>query len=244
MVVTEPLIEGRLIRRYARFLMDLRMPDGSVLTVHCPNSGSMEGCLEAGAPVLASRSANPDRKYACTAEWIKLGAGWCGINTHRTNLIAGEALRAGRIPGLEGYGDVRAEVPYGRRSRADFLLRGNGLPPCYVEVKNTTWPTPEGGVGFPDAVTERGLRHLAELRRAKREGARAVMLFLVNRQDGAHFKAAGEKDPAYARALAASVGAGVEAMAFRVRIDPPEAVVAEPLPLVRKGRETLKPLVP
>lgn len=244
MVVIEPLVEGRLIRRYARFLMDLRMSDGSVLTVHCPNSGSMEGCLEAGAPVLAALSPNPHRKYAYTAEWIRLAAGWCGINTHRTNLIAGEALRSGRVPGLEAYRVVRAEVPYGKRSRADFLLSGDGLPPCFVEVKNTTWPTPEGGVGFPDAVTERGFRHLSELRRAKREGCRAVMLFLVNRQDGTHFRAAREKDPAYARALAASVRAGVEAMAFRVRIEPPEASLGEPLPLVTMRRETLTPLAP
>jgi sugar fermentation stimulation protein A len=243
-VIAEALIEGRLIRRYARFLMDLKMPGGSVLTVHCPNSGSMEGCLETGALVLASRSNNPERRYAYTAEWIRLEAGWCGINTHRTNLIAGEALRGRRVPGLEEYAEVRSEVPYGKNSRADFLLTADGHPPCYVEVKNTTWPTPEGGVGFPDAVTDRGLKHLSELRRAKREGARAVMLFLVNRQDGTHFRAAGEKDPAYARALAASVRAGVEAMALRVKIDPPEAVLAEPLPTVRKCRETLKPLAP
>ncbi len=145
MIVESPIVEGRLIRRYKRFLMDLQLEDGSVLTVHCPNSGSMEGCLEQGARVLASRSDNPKRKLSCTAEWIHLKSGWVGINTHRANRIVEEALRLGRVPSLAGYGNVRPEVPYDGNSRVDFLLTESGLPPCYVEVKNTTWPSPDGG---------------------------------------------------------------------------------------------------
>jgi sugar fermentation stimulation protein A len=165
-----------------------------------------------------------------------------GINTHRTNLIVGEALRAGKVPGLEAYTTVRAEVPYGRHSRVDFLLAGDGLPPCHVEVKNTTWPTRDGGIGFPDAVTERGLKHVRELRRVVRAGGRAVFLFLVNREDGAFFRPAVEKDPAYAKALASAVRAGLEVMAFRTGFRIPEVSLGGALPLLSLRGKTLVPL--
>ncbi len=241
MRIEEPLMEATLVRRYARFLMEVRTRDGAPLTVHCPNSGSMEGCLQPGATVLCSKAANPNRRLAYTAECILLPAGWAGINTHRTNLSVGDALRRRLVPELAGYGEVRAEVPYGRGSRVDFLLTSPGLPDCFVEVKNTTWPTPDGGVGFPDSVTERGLKHLQELRRVVRGGARAVMFFLVNREDGAFFRAAHEKDPAYARGLARAVREGVEVVVRRTRFAPPDLDVGEPVtPLVKRGR-TLVP---
>ncbi len=238
MIVDDPILEGRLIRRYKRFLMDLELEDGSVLTVHCPNSGSMEGCLEKGAQVIASKASNPSRKLAYTAEWIRLESGWVGLNTHRANRIVEEALRLGRVPPLSAYGEVRAEVPYDGNSRVDFLLAQGGLPPCYVEVKNTTWPSPDGGVGFPDAVTARGLKHLGALTRMVKEGSRAVMLYLVNREDGAFFRPAYEKDPAYAKALTAAVGAGVEVLACRVLFDPPEVRLGPSLPVMLiKGKK-------
>ncbi len=127
MTITEPIIYGNLVRRYARFLMDLSLPDGSVVTVHCPNSGSMEGCLLEGALVLASKAANPARRFRYTAEYIRLPTGWVGINTHRTNLIVGEALRARALPELAAYTEIQAEVPYGNHSRVDFLLSGPGV---------------------------------------------------------------------------------------------------------------------
>lgn len=242
MVIAEPLIEGTLISRYKRFLMDLRLPDGRVVTVHCPNSGSMEGCLLEGAPVLASEARNPERKLKYTAEAIRLPTGWVGLNTHRTNLLVGEALRARAVPELAAYSEVKAEVPYGRNSRIDFLLTGAGLPPCYVEVKNTTWPSPDGGTGFPDAVTERGLKHLGELRRTVREGCRAVMFYLVNREDGAFFRPAYEKDPVYSRALERAAKAGVEVIARRTLFSPPGFMVGPVVvPMRRKGK-TLVPL--
>lgn len=243
MLIEEPLIETTLIRRYARFLMDVRTSDGGVLTVHCPNSGSMEGCLETGAAVLCSRASNPHRKLAYTAECIRLATGWAGINTHRTNLIVGHALRQKCVPELAAYSDVRAEVPYGKGSRVDFLLTGPGLPDCYVEVKNTTWPTPDGGVGFPDSVTERGLKHLKELRKVVKAGGRAVMFFLVNREGGSFFRAAHEKDPAYARALVGAVRDGVEVVARRTRFSLPDLDVGEPVARVRRKGGTLVPLV-
>ena len=232
MILPEPLLEGRFVRRYKRFLMDIRTENGQVITVHCPNSGSMEGCLEEGARVVCTTSPNPARKLAHTAECIRLPSGWAGLNTHRANLLVGEALRGGRIPELAAYGEVRAEVPYGTGSRVDFLLKAPGLPDCYVEVKNTTWPTPDGGVGFPDAVTERGLKHLRELRQVVKAGGRAAMFFLVNREDGAFFRAAREKDPEYARELKKAAKAGVEVLARRVRFAPPRLEVDGPVPVV------------
>lgn len=236
MRLVEPLVSGRLLRRYKRFLMDLELADGSVLTVHCPNTGSMEGCLATGAEVLASRASNPRRKLTHTAEWIRLPSGWVGINTHRANRIAQEALVHGRVPEFAAYTVVKAEVFYPGRSkagqsRADFLLTADDLPDCYVEVKNTTWSTADGGVGFPDAVTARGLKHIGDLRRMVRRGHRAALLFVVNRQDGSFFRPAAERDPAYDRALVRGAAAGVELLAYRVCIDPPEATLGDRLPI-------------
>jgi sugar fermentation stimulation protein A len=232
MRIEGPLLRGALVRRYKRFLMDVKTSDGAVCTVHCPNSGSMEGCLAEGAEVVCSHSPNPGRKLPWTAEWIRLPSGWVGVNTHRANAIVGEALRAGRLPGLEGYTGVRAEVPYGGDSRVDFLLTAPGLPPAYVEVKNTTWPSPDRGVGFPDAVTERGLKHLRALSRTASEGSRAIVFFLVNREDGSFFRPAREKDPAFAAALRRASRRGVEILAYRTRFRIPEAEVGEPVRIV------------
>lgn len=229
MKLHEPLLQGRFVRRRLRFLIDLELADGAALTVHCANTGTMEGCTAPGAPVLASAANSPRRKLSHTAEWIRVGGTWVGVNTIRSNRIVGEALSAGAVPELAAYSEVRAEVPLGRGTRVDFALSGEALPPCFVEVKNTTWPTPDGGIGFPDAVTERGLKHILALRRAVRRGARGVLLFLVNRGDGSFFRPAFEKDPRYARALVRAAAAGVEVLAYRARIAPPEVSVGERL---------------
>jgi sugar fermentation stimulation protein A len=239
LVLPEPLLEGRFVRRYKRFLMDILVEGGDLLTVHCPNSGSMEGCLEEGALVVCTRSQNLARRLAYTAECILLPSGWVGLNTHRANLLVGEALRQGRVPELAAYREVKAEVPYGRGSRVDFLLTSPGISDCYVEVKNTTWPTPDGGVGFPDAVTERGLKHLRELRRVTRAGGRAVMFYLVNREGGCFFRAAVEKHPEYARELRKASKDGVEVLARRVRFALPRLDVDGPVAVVAGGGETL-----
>lgn len=229
MRIEGPFLEGTLIRRTKRFLMALRLLDGTPFTVHCPNSGSMEGCLLEGAPVLASLGKGAGRRYTHGAEWIRFPAGWVGINTLRTNRIVEEALRLKRIPELAAYTEVRPEAWISPHSRSDFLLTGPGLPDCYVEVKNTTFPTKDGAVGFPDSVTERGQKHLRELMAAVRRGHRAVMLFAVNRPEGAFFRPAKEKDPEYARLLRLAARRGVEVLAWRVRIDPPEATLAGPV---------------
>lgn len=229
MRVKGPFLRGALVARRKRFLMDLRLSAGEVVTVHCANSGSMEGCLAEGAPVVASPGRGPGRRYPHTAEWIRMGAGWVGINTLRTNRIAEEALSERRIHELAAYPEVRREVAIGPHSRSDFLLSGPGLPDCFVEVKNTTLPTKDGAVAFPDAVTERGQKHLRELIAAVRRGHRAVMLFVVNRPDGDFFRVAKEIDPEYHRLLRLAVRRGVEVLCYRVRIEPPEATLGEPV---------------
>ena len=229
MIVPTPLLSGTLVARYKRFLMDVRVGK-DIITVHCPNSGTMEGCLPSGALVLASPKTGQG-KLSHVAEWIRGDDGWIGINTHRSNAIVGEALRARTIPTLSKYDTVRAEVPYGEHSRVDFLLSGPGLPDCYVEVKNTTWPGPDSALAFPDAVTLRGRKHLVELARQIQKGNRAVLLFLANRLHGDHVRACHEKDPDYAKALKVAHQAGVEILAFRTRIVPPFVTLAEPVPV-------------
>jgi len=231
MIVPQPLLRGRLVARRKRFLMDIRVRGGRVVTVHCPNSGTMEGCLDDGALVLASPKTGQGR-LSHVAEWIRGPDGWIGINTHRSNGIVGEALREKRIPELAKYGSVRAEVPYGKHSRVDFLLTSSGLPDCYVEVKNATWPGPDGALAFPDAVTLRGRKHLRELARRVAAGDRAVLLFLANRPFGDRMRACHERDPAYARALAWARRQGVEILCYRTAIDPPTVTVAGRVPVV------------
>jgi len=235
MLVPTPLLSGKLVDRYKRFLMDVRV-GRRIVTVHCPNSGSMEGCLPEGAEVLASPKTGEGR-LSHVAEWIRGPDGWIGINTHRSNAIVGEALRQRRITELADYGHVRAEVPYGERSRVDFLLTEPGLPDCYVEVKNTTWPGADGALAFPDAVTLRGQKHLRELAVRAARGDRAVLLFLANRAHGHFVRACHERDPAYAEALALAQRKGVEILAYRTRIAPPQVRLGERLPVrVRVGR--------
>lgn len=229
MRVPTPLLSGKLVVRYQRFLMDLRV-GRRIVTVHCANSGSMEGCLPAGAEVLAAPTAGKGR-LSHVAEWIRGPDGWIGINTLRSNAIVGEALRARRIPALAAYGQVRAEVRYGQGSRVDFLLTEPGLPDCYVEVKNTTWPGEDGALAFPDAVTLRGQKHLRELSARVARGDRAVLLFLANRPHGTFVRACHERDPAYAEALAVARRAGVELLAHRTRIVPPEVTLWQSLPV-------------
>jgi len=229
MLVSTPLLSGVLVARYKRFLMDIRV-GSDVITVHCPNSGSMEGCLPEGAEVLASPKTGQG-KLPYVAEWIRGTDGWIGINTLRSNTIVGEALRQGRIEELASYRSVKAEVRYGTNSRVDFLLTQPGLPNCYVEVKNTTWPGSDDALAFPDAVTARGLKHLLELATRVKQGDRAVLLFLANRSHGSFVRACHERDPEYAKGLHRAARAGVEILAYRTRIEPPSVCIGEKLPV-------------
>ncbi len=214
-----PLVRGVLVRRYKRFLSDVVLADtGAAVTAHCCNSGSMEGLAVPGAEVWLAPAANPRRKLAWDWELERNGGGLVGINAGRPNAIVAEAIAAGRVPDLRGYDDLRREVRYGRNSRVDLLLSGGGGPKCYVEVKNVHMKR-GGAAAFPDAVTARGRKHLLELADMARQGARAVMFFLVQRGDCDHFIVASDIDPAYAAALDEAVAAGVDVLCYDCRID-------------------------
>jgi sugar fermentation stimulation protein A len=232
----DPLIPGTLIKRYKRFLSDIRLADGAVVTAHCANSGSMMGLTEPGSAVWLSPARNPDRKLKYTWE-LASGAdgGLVGINTSLPNGIVADAVTDGKIAELSGYADLRREVKYGKNSRIDLLLDGPDRPKCYVEVKNVTLKRGNGAAGgvaeFPDAVTARGAKHLVELSDMVSEGHRAVMVYLVQRQDCAIFDVAADIDPAYAEALAGARKRGVETLCYSCKVSPEEIVVDAPLPL-------------
>lgn len=225
-----PLIEGRLIRRYKRFLADIVLQDGRMVTVHCPNSGSMKGCATPGSRVYISCSSKPDRKYPYTWELVESDGFWAGINTSLPNRLVREAIENGTVAELQGYTTIRAEVPYGSKSRIDLLLEGRGKR-CFVEVKNVTLV--EGGLAlFPDAVTTRGQKHLQELMRAVSEGDRGIIFFTVQRGDGKSVSPADMIDPEYGRLLRLALKNGVEALAYRALVTPDEIRLTERLPVI------------
>lgn len=225
-----PLIAGTLIRRYKRFLADVTLDDGSVVTIHCPNSGSMLGCATPGSRVLFSRSSNQGRKFQHTWELVECGDFWAGINTGLPNRLAREAIEDGTLRELQGYDNIRAEVPYGEQSRIDLLLEG-AAGRCFVEVKNVTLVEGSRAL-FPDAVTIRGQKHLNELIRVVREGDRGVLLFTVQRGDGNSVSPADAIDPEYGRLLRLALENGVEALAYRALVTPEEIRLTERLPVV------------
>ena len=226
-----PLIPGTLIKRYKRFMADITLADGSIVTAHCPNSGSMLGCNLPGSQVMLSKSPNPDRKLAYTWELVQSNGYWIGLNTMLPNRLAEEAILDGTIIELQGFDRVRREVPYGsERSRIDLLLEG-AQGRCYVEVKNVTLV--EGNLAlFPDAVTERGQKHLRELMEVVRQGDRGVLLFTVQRGDGTAVAPADRIDPVYGRLLREAVRNGVEALAYRASVQPEEIRLTEWLPVL------------
>ena len=211
------LIHGRLIRRYKRFLADVELDDGSEVTVHCTNSGSMKSCLEEGAAVYLSPVDNPSRSTRYTWEMIRIGDDWVGINTARPNQLAWEWISRGIIPGLEGIRELKREVKW---DDSRFDLYGEGKDGKYfIEVKNVTLR--EGDLAlFPDAVTIRGRKHLQTLIRAVQGGFRAVMLYVVQRMDVKMFSPARQIDPAYGEALDKAVRRGVEVIAVQARVTP------------------------
>jgi sugar fermentation stimulation protein A len=223
-----PLIPGRLVRRYKRFLADVELDGGTVVTAHCANTGSMAGCALPGSRVLLSRSTNPARKLAYTWELVEVDGTWVGINTARANGVVAEALQSGRIPELAGFSALRREVPYGRNSRIDLLLEGPDGP-THVEVKNTTLA--EGGLArFPDAVTTRGAKHMDELAAVARGGGRAAVVFLVHRADARRFAPADAIDPAYGQALRRAARAGVMVLPYGAQAGPDGVEVTRRLP--------------
>ena len=227
-VFAPPLARGVLIKRYKRFLADVRLDSGKVVTAHCPNTGSMKSCCEPGRPVALSYHPDPGRKHRYTWEMIRMDAGWVGVNTALPNGLAGLAAKYGLIPEFISYSDVQREVRYGVNSRVDLLLEG---PPgrLWVEIKNVSMI--EGNaVCFPDAVTERGKKHLEELIRVVQKGDRAAMLFVVQRPDGTVFRPADDIDPAYGQVLRQAVEGGVEVLVYRAIVSPERVRWGEPIP--------------
>lgn len=228
----QELIEGRLLRRYKRFLADVELPGGEVITAHTPNTGSMRGCAEPGSRVWLSRAANPRRKYPYSWGLVEVAPGTLvGIDTGLPGRLVREAIDTGVVEALQGYHTVRPEVHYGREgSRIDLLLEGGGRP-CYLEIKNVTLVEGETAL-FPDAVTARGTRHLRELMGVAGAGQRAVIFFCIQRDDVQELRPADAIDPEYGRTLRAALAAGVEALAYAARVSTRGVTLYRPVPVV------------
>ncbi len=232
MKLPSPLIRGRLRQRYKRFLADIELENGDMVTAHCANPGSMMGMNMPGLTVWLSKHDNPRRKLAYSWELVEIEGDLVGVNTHYPNRIAEEALAAGAIGELTDYTSIKREVPYGQSSRIDLLLQRQPNESCYVEVKNVNLCRKAGLAEFPDAVTARGLKHLQELSTMVEKGDRAVMLFVVQRQDCHNFALAGDIDPAYKSGFEAARSQGVEALCYTCRLTTEEITLCHPLEIV------------
>ncbi len=227
MIYNFPLKEGRLIRRYKRFMADIECFDGSEITLHCPNTGSMKNCLYPGQRVWYSDSGNPERKYPCTWEQAEVPVLFngdtrltrAGINTQKANLLVEELLNQRKVTDLASYSMLKREVRYGQEnSRIDFLLQDGNLPDCYMEVKSVTLAQGDGLGLFPDAVTVRGTKHLRELMTIRKEGYRAVLFFCVQHTGIERVAPAEAIDPDYTQTLREAVKTGVEVLAWKCDI--------------------------
>lgn len=234
MLFEQTLIEGTLIKRYKRFLADVTLKDGTLLTAHTPNTGSMKGCAEPGSRVWLRDSGNDKRKYRHSWELVEASHGvQVGINTMLSNSLVEEAIKAQVVSELQGYATIRREVRYGEQnSRIDLLLQDHAsAAECYVEVKNVTLVN-DGIAYFPDAVTARGLKHLEELMAMVAAGKRAAIFFCVQRNDATQVRPADEIDPVYGERLREALAAGVMALAYQASVSPQEIVLQKSLPVV------------
>lgn len=223
-----PLVHGTLIQRYKRFLADVRLDNGEVITAHCTNSGTMKSCLENGAEVYLTPVNDPKRRTKFTWEMIKINGDWVGINTGNPNKLAFEAVAQGLIEGLQGYTEIKREVTW-EDSRFDVMAR-NEAKTCFIEVKNVSMKEGDCAL-FPDAVTTRGRKHLETLTRVKEAGMRAVMLYVVQRSDVSHFGPADEVDPEYGKALRKAVENGVEVFVLQAKVTPTGIEIKNLLPV-------------
>ena len=226
MHITPALRRGTFIKRYKRFFTDIYTADGDLITVHCPNTGSMKNCQVEGSPCWYSLSDNPKRKLAGTLEIVTTAFGnLAGVNTGRPNHLVREAIENELIPELRGYASLRTEVRYGEeKSRIDLLLEseddgviesGSNSGCCYVEVKNVTLDCGDRHAQFPDSVTTRGSKHLRELVAMVAEGHRAVLFFCVQLSGVETVSVAAHIDPVYAETLTAAIAAGVEVIVWQ-----------------------------
>ncbi len=227
-----PVVGGTLLRRYKRFLADVRLEDGRVVTAHCANPGAMTGLAEEGLRVWMQHRPHPRRKLDYSWEVVETADGaLVGVNTHNANRLVAEALEGGGLPEYAAYATVRAEAGYGEGSRVDFLLGSPGLPDLYLEVKSVTLSRTPGVAEFPDAVTVRGARHLRDLAQARRDGCRAVALYVVQRCDCDTLRLAADIDPGFAAASAEARAAGVEMHCRTCRVSESEIALERTLPM-------------
>lgn len=226
MIFKNPLIHGTLIKRYKRFLADIKLDNGEVVIAHCTNSGSMKSCIENGAEVYLTHVDDPKRKTQFTWEMIKINNNWIGVNTSWPNLLAYEAIKNSEIEKLSGYTYVKREVKFGD-SRFDVYCE-NENEKCFVEVKNVTMKEGDYAL-FPDSVTTRGQKHLKTLVEVKKSGYRAVMLYIVQRSDVSIFGPADKIDPDYARLLNEAVDSGVEVIVIHAKVSPESIVLKNEL---------------
>ena len=227
MIFKQSLILGIFQKRYKRFFADILVGD-KILTAHTANTGAMKTCLGEGWPSLMSFHDSPTRKLKYSFEMIHNGHSWIGVNTSLTNKLAIEAINNGVIEELQGYKELKAEAQVGK-SRIDILLSNNETDKCYVEVKNVTLIDDQGYCLFPDAVTERGLKHLGELLELRRQGVRTVMLYVVQREDCHSFKIEQSIDKAYCKKLKEVILEGVEVLVYQCKMSPEEIVVHKKL---------------
>ena len=243
MKYTTPLQEARFLRRYKRFMADVELSDGSQITLHCPNTGSMKNCLHPGCRVWYSQSNNPKRKYPCTWEQAEIPVLFngvermtrAGLNTTMANSLVTELIQAGKVTELSQYQNIRQEVRYGsQNSRIDLLLEHDGLPDCYVEVKSVTLAMGDGLGLFPDAVTSRGAKHLQELTEMVNAGNRAVLFFCVQHTGIDRVSVARDIDPTYADELDKALAAGVEVLAWGAEMSSETITLTKPVPFCQQ----------
>ena len=225
----DPLLRGRLVKRYKRFMADVVLDTGETVTAHCANTGAMIGVQEPESEVWLSPARNPDRKLKFTWEMIRVADGLVGINTAHPNKIVAEAIEGGHIPELSGYTNLRGEVKYGKNSRIDILLSSDGKPDCYVEINNVHLMRTPGNAEFPDSVSTRAAKHQAELTNMVAKGARAVTFYLCQRTDCDDFQLAGDIDPGYADAAAEARSKGVEFLCYACNLTPEAITVSRRL---------------
>ncbi len=226
------LIPGRLLRRYKRFLADVELSSGEVITAHCPNSGSMQGINEPGSRAyVMPYDPSSGRKLLYTLELVEAEETWVGINTSRTNHLVAEGLERKLLSEFKEYSTCRREVKYAENSRVDFLLEEKGLPPLYLEVKNVTLRR-DGVALFPDAVTERGTKHLDALSRMVEAGARSAILYVVQRKDCEAFSLAKDIDAAYSDMAKSAKKKGVEAYCYACHVSPTAITISTTLKII------------
>jgi sugar fermentation stimulation protein A len=235
MKFSDPLVRGKLIKRYKRFLVDIELESGKVVVAHCANPGSMMNLLQPDAEVWLSLASNPNRKLKYTWEMIRYEDTLIGLNTSLPNKIVEDAIQQDLVVEFTEYDSLKREVKYGENSRIDILLQSSNLPDCYLEVKSVTLKRPENGSNlaeFPDSVTVRGTKHLHELSGQVANGNRAAMFYLVQREDCTRLSIAGDIDPNYANAFIAARKAGVEMLCYGCSISPEAIKIRRKLEIV------------